>query len=104
MSGPRPGVPWDFFLSASQISLCDFELKRLNDAVEIKKQVRKLLEEIYAAERDAAAARLMIETERLRSIRTDPIQESFDFPEVLSAETAVSQARRSQHVKTNFAA
>jgi hypothetical protein len=48
MSGARSGPPWDFFHDASIASLQSFELSRLNNAANIRRQVAALLDQWVA--------------------------------------------------------
>jgi len=79
MSSP---VPVQFLLSASKPSLQEYRLSRLNHAAEMEKRLRTFIREIAEEWAGVIVAQLMLDSEGLGSIRGDPLQEAFEFPNV----------------------
>jgi hypothetical protein len=60
--------PWEFLLSASKNSLQSFELSRLSNAANLRKEIGALLDQWLADQANATVARLLLQ-ERERSAR-----------------------------------
>jgi len=60
--------PWDFLLSASKTSLQSFELSRLSNAANLRKEIVALMDQWLADQSNATVARLLLE-ERDRATR-----------------------------------
>jgi hypothetical protein len=60
--------PWDFLLSASKTSLQSFELSRLSNAANLRREIVALMDQWLADQSNATVARLLME-ERDRSAR-----------------------------------
>ena len=60
--------PWDFLLSASKTSLQSFELSRLSNAANLRKEIGALMDQWMADQANATVARLLLE-ERERAAR-----------------------------------
>jgi len=61
--------PWDFLLSASKTSLQSFELSRLSNAANLRKEIGALMDQWMADQASATVARLLLE-ERERAARS----------------------------------
>ena len=72
-------MPLEFLLTASRTSLEDFELVNLEHASKLRKRTAAMLEEWIERRVAAELARLLIDTEGLRSIWVEHRQEAFDF-------------------------
>jgi hypothetical protein len=74
--------PLDFLLVCSGVSLRDFELNRLNQAVNLRKHLREIADEMCHAEAEAIFARWLMEYREvmLSAGRSTPFQSSFEFP------------------------
>src|SRR5579859_253222 len=53
--------PWDFLLSASKNSLQSFELSRLSNAANLRKEISALMDQWLADQASAAVARLLLQ-------------------------------------------
>ena len=73
--------PIDFLLVCSSVSLRDFELNRLNQAANIRKDLLKLQDELRQVEAEAVFARWLIEhRESMLAVgRAMAFQRSFEF-------------------------
>jgi hypothetical protein len=60
--------PWEFLLSASKNSLQSFELSRLSNAANLRKEIAALLDQWLADQANATVARLLLQ-ERERTAR-----------------------------------
>jgi hypothetical protein len=60
--------PWEFLLSASKNSLQNFELSRLSNAANLRKEIGALVDQWLADQASATVARLLLE-ERERTAR-----------------------------------
>jgi hypothetical protein len=70
--------PWEFLLSASKNSLQSFELSRLSNAANLRKEIGALLDQWLADQTSATVARLLLQ-ERERSARvSDAIAGAMD--------------------------
>lgn len=65
--------PWDFLLSASKNSLQSFELSRLSNAANLRKEIAALLDQWMADQANATVARLLLEERE----RTGNLAEAF---------------------------
>lgn len=81
MPSHRPSrlrLPVDFLVTASNTTLEEVELSRLNLAANLRKQLNEVLDAMLLELIDANIARLILENDRLRGTAY-PFQESFDF-------------------------
>ena len=69
-------VPIEFLLTASKISLHDFELSRLNHVAMLKKRFREMLDEMVEETAGAMVANLLLNDSR---ILADPRQGALEF-------------------------
>jgi hypothetical protein len=53
--------PWDFLLSASKTSLQSFELSRLSNAANLRKEISALMDQWLADQASATVARLLLQ-------------------------------------------
>jgi hypothetical protein len=65
ISEPRPQPPWDFFHDASIASLQSFELSRLNNAANLRRQIAALLDQWINDNSEALLARWVREQRAL---------------------------------------
>jgi hypothetical protein len=73
MSTRSSQPPWEFLLSASKNSLQSFELSRLSNAANLRKEIGALLDQWMADQASATVARLLLQ-ERERAARgADPV-------------------------------
>lgn len=84
--------PWDFLLSASKNSLQSFELSRLSNAANLRKEIEALLDQWMADQANATVARLLLQERE----RTDHVSEVFPH--------AKAAAAGEQSVSDNFLA
>lgn len=66
MSTPKMSPPWEFLLSASRNSLQSFELSRLSQVSNLRKEIGALLDQWLEENTEAMVARLLLK-ERERS-------------------------------------
>ena len=65
--------PWEFLLSASKNSLQNFELSRLSNAANLRKEIVALVDQWLADQASATVARLLLEErERAAQLRAAP--------------------------------
>lgn len=64
-SDPRPQPPWNFFRDASIASLQSFELSRLNNAANLRRQIAALLDQWVNDNSEALLARWVREQRAL---------------------------------------
>lgn len=96
--------PWDFLLSASKNSLQSFELSRLSNAANLRKEIAALLDQWMADQANATVARLLLE-ERERSGHVSEVfsharEDNAGAQSVsdnLFADRAVPQAKNGRH-------
>lgn len=96
-------LPLDFLLTASRTSLEDFELVNLDHSSKLRKRIAAMLDQWVEKRVAAELARLLIDTEGLRSIWVDPRQEAFDFG-VEPVRATASTDRHVQRVRNVVAA
>jgi hypothetical protein len=72
ISDPRPQPPWDFFHDASIASLQSFELSRLNNAANLRRQIAALLDQWVNDNSEALLARWIREQRALPSHHSGP--------------------------------
>lgn len=74
-------LPLEFLLSASRVSLAEYERSRLDHASKLERQIKALVIQMVKDLAAADVARVMLERDELRRIGVDPLQEVFDFSE-----------------------
>jgi hypothetical protein len=65
--------PWDFLLSASKNSLQSFELSRLSNAANLRKEIAALMDQWLADQASATVARLLLQERE----RTGHVSDAF---------------------------
>ena len=65
--------PWDFLLSASKNSLQSFELSRLSNAANLRKEIGALLDQWMADQASATVARMLLQERERASHGSEPL-------------------------------
>ena len=86
MSGTQLDPPWDFFHDASIASLQSFELSRLNNAANIRRQIAALLDQWVSDNSQALLSRWVREQ---RAFPRPPHAQATQSPELLPHQSAL---------------
>jgi hypothetical protein len=89
MSGARSEPPWDFFHDASIASLQSFELSRLNQAANIRREIGALLDQWVSENSQALLARWVREQRGLPCRASAQAQASTSPQSALPLEAAL---------------
>lgn len=96
-------IPVDYLMMCSGVSLYDFELSRLNQAANLRKNLIQIQDELLQTEAEALVARWLIDYRNSLPGARPPFQASFEFHSHLALPPAPAPAspRRATNKKEN---